>query len=213
MATADSGEPAPNPAGAHALGDPLLLRQAVNASGEVIFTTDREGVITFVNPEFQHAYGYTPEEVVGRTTPRLLKGGLKSAEEYREFWRRLVAGETVRQQFANRSRDGRLISMEATVSPVWDERHETIVGFAAIQRDITDQQRSQAELRHKTALLATEHDTSLDGILVVDEHGHVVLFNRQFASVWGLEGDLLTAGDDAPLLEAATAKVANRTGS
>jgi len=212
MATADRGEPAPDPAAARALGDPLLLRQAVNASGEVIFTTDRDGVITFVNPEFQHAYGYTPEEVVGRTTPRLLKGGLKSAEEYREFWRRLVAGETVRQQFANRSRDGRLISMEATVSPVWDEGHETIVGFAAIQRDVTDQQRSQEELRHKTALLATELDTSLDGILVVDERGHVVLFNRQFARVWGLEGDLLVAGDDAPLLQAATAKVADPDG-
>ena len=193
-------------------GDPLLLRQAVNASGEVIFTTDRQGLITFVNPEFQRTYGYAPAEVIGRTTPRLLKGGLKSADEYREFWRRLASGETVRQQFSNRSRDGRLVSMDATVSPVWDEAHRNIVGFAAIQRDVTAKQQSEDELRHKTALLATEHDASLDGILVVDEHGRVVLFNRQFATVWGLEGELLESGEDGPVLKAAMSKVLDPDG-
>ena len=56
---------------AHA-DDPARLRQAVDASGEVIFMTDREGVITFVNPQFERTYGYTAEEVIGKATPRLL---------------------------------------------------------------------------------------------------------------------------------------------
>jgi diguanylate cyclase (GGDEF)-like protein/PAS domain S-box-containing protein len=100
--------------------------------------------------------------------------------------------------------------MDATVSPLWDDAHHHIVGFAAIQRDVTAQQQSEDDLRHKTALLATEHDASLDGILVVDEHGRVVLFNRQFLSVWGLEREVLASGEDAPILTAATSKVADR---
>ena len=35
----------------------LPLRIAVEASGEVVFMTDRNGVITYVNPEFERVYG------------------------------------------------------------------------------------------------------------------------------------------------------------
>ena len=34
------------------------LRQAVDASGEVVFMTDLEGLITFINPQFTRTYGY-----------------------------------------------------------------------------------------------------------------------------------------------------------
>ena len=43
-----------------------ILRKAVEKSGEVIFLTDREGIITYVNPEFSILYGYSSEEVIGR---------------------------------------------------------------------------------------------------------------------------------------------------
>mgnify|MGYP000566004639 CR=1 FL=1 len=52
------------------------MRQAIDASGEVIFMTDRNGTITFVNPEFEKLYGYAASEVVGRVTPRILSSGL-----------------------------------------------------------------------------------------------------------------------------------------
>src|SRR6185436_13062770 len=58
-------------------GDPDLirLRQAVDASGAIIFMTDREGVFTFVNTKFERVYGYSAGEVIGRVTPRTLKSG------------------------------------------------------------------------------------------------------------------------------------------
>jgi PAS domain S-box-containing protein len=51
------------------------LSMAVNASNEVIFMTDLEGVIRSMNPAFTHLYGYAAAEVVGKTTPRILKSG------------------------------------------------------------------------------------------------------------------------------------------
>jgi PAS domain S-box-containing protein len=39
----------------------------------VIFLTDREGIITYINPEFSRLYGYGSEEVIGKTTPRILR--------------------------------------------------------------------------------------------------------------------------------------------
>jgi PAS domain S-box-containing protein len=107
------------------------LRQAVNASGEVIFMTDRSGVFTFVNQQFERLYGHSAADVVGRATPRILKSGTRSPEEYQVFWQRLLEGRTIENIFANRTNDGRLLDIEETVSPIRNDA-QTIVGFLAI---------------------------------------------------------------------------------
>ena len=156
------------------------LREAVNASAEIIFMTDAGGVITFVNRQFEETYGYTAAEVVGRTTPRLLKSGRQDPEFYRAFWRSLRLGNTVRGEMVNRKKNGDSIVVEVSVNPTWDEGHTTIIGFLAIQRDITDRKRSDEDLRRKTLVLATEHEATIDGILVVDEHAAILSVNSQF---------------------------------
>src|SRR6266545_3764602 len=87
----------------------LRLRKALEASGEVIFMTDRSGVINYVNPEFLRVYGYTEDEVVGIHTPRILKGGGTSPDEYAGFWHRLTSHEVVRRQFVNRTKSGAMV--------------------------------------------------------------------------------------------------------
>ena len=129
----------------------VKLRKAVNASGEVIFITDPKGIITFINPAFTQLYGYTPEEVIGKTTPRVLKSGKMKHEEYEIFWQRLVAKQVVRQEIINRTKSGRIVSTEAAVNPVLDEDGQ-IVGYLAIQRDITEKKRLEAE-SHRTQRL------------------------------------------------------------
>jgi PAS domain-containing protein len=39
------------------LPDLAQLRQAIDASGEIVFMTDREDVFTFVNATFERRYG------------------------------------------------------------------------------------------------------------------------------------------------------------
>ncbi len=114
----------------------IRLRRAVDASGEVIFMTDREGIITSINPEFTRLYGYTPDEVVGKTTPRILKSGNMSADDYKRFWNAIQEKRVVRGTIVNRAKDGHLISVESSVNPIQDEPGE-IIGFLAIQRDVT----------------------------------------------------------------------------
>src|SRR5689334_1268432 len=90
------------------------LRLAVEASGEVVFLTDRSGILTYVNPEFTRVYGYTADEVVGCATPRILKCGLDDRDAYAEFWSTLLTGQVVRREFVNRTRAGRYVRMEST---------------------------------------------------------------------------------------------------
>jgi len=184
--------------------DPLeltRLRQAVDASGEVIFMTDRQGVFTFVNPQFEHLYGYSAGEVVGRVTPRVLKGGAAPSEDYQKLWLQLLQGESVQRAFVNRTKDGRLVDVEATLSPIRDET-DTIVGFLAIERDVTTRKRADDELRFQQAVLTTERELTLDGILVVDDRSLVQSFNARFAQMWGIPAEILGTRADADLLDA-----------
>lgn len=131
----------------------LTLRKAVEASGEVIFLTDLEGIITYVNPEFATLYGYHTHEVVGKTTPRILKSGLMTAQDYQKFWETLLNKRVVKREFINRRRDGRLVTVEGSASPILDEDAQ-IVGFLAIQRDITNRVQVEENIRQRNKELA-----------------------------------------------------------
>ena len=89
----------------HTLNELIVLRKAVEASGEVIFMTDSEGIITYINPEFTKLYGYTGEKVIGKTTPRILKSGSMKQEDYERFWKNLLNKEVVKREFINKCRD------------------------------------------------------------------------------------------------------------
>ena len=74
----------------HTQSELLILRKAVEASGEVVFLTDREGIITYTNPEFTKLYGYEAEDVIGKSTPRILKSGMMTDQDYELFWETLL---------------------------------------------------------------------------------------------------------------------------
>ncbi len=124
------------------LADELVrLRKAVEASGEVVFLTDRRGTITYVNPEFLRLYGYDASEVVGLVTPRILKSGRSGRRHYEGLWHALLGKQVVRGEFVNRTKDGRLVTVESSANPIMDERGE-IIGFLAIHVQVVrpDQQ-------------------------------------------------------------------------
>ncbi|MEK7786090.1 MAG: PAS domain S-box protein, partial [Chloroflexota bacterium] len=122
------------------------LRKAVETSGETIFLTDRDGLITYVNPEFARFYGYTAAEVIGKTTPRILKSGLLKPEDYEIFWETLLNKQVVKGEIINKTKDGRLVTVEGSANPILDEQ-ENILGFLAIQRDITERRRAEEALQ------------------------------------------------------------------
>jgi PAS domain S-box-containing protein len=122
------------------------LRKAVETAGEVIFLTDRGGIITYVNPEFTRLYGYAAERVVGKTTPRILKSEMMTPRDYELFWQTLLSRRVVKGEIINRCKDGSFVTVEGSASPIIDE-NDAIVGFLAIQRDITARKQAEETLQ------------------------------------------------------------------
>ncbi|MHB8337750.1 MAG: response regulator [Ignavibacteriaceae bacterium] len=124
----------------------VKLRKAVDTSGEAIFLTDRNGIIQFINPEFTKLYGFTSDEVVGKVTPRILKSGSLSLDDYKGFWNKILNKETIKGEILNKTKDGRLVMIERSVSPFLDEE-KNIIGFLAVQRDITQRKQAEEEIQ------------------------------------------------------------------
>jgi PAS domain S-box-containing protein len=164
----------------------FMLRMAVEASGEVIFLTDDAGTITYVNPEFVRLYGYGPAEVIGRTTPRILKGGSTPSDEYAAFWERLSGNEVVRREFVNRTKSGDLIHVESTANPIFSDRRR--VGFVAVQRDITDRKATEAALRRSESRYRALAEAAQDSIFIVDRDSRITYANAVSCERFGLEG-------------------------
>ena len=69
-----------------------------------------------------------------------------------------------------------------------------------ISRDVRDLRRTTEELQFKTALLEAQVESTVDGILLVDASGKIILTNRQFARLWNVPEEILI-GDDKSALE------------
>jgi PAS domain S-box-containing protein len=132
------------------------FKLGIDRSNNPVFITDLEGLIQYTNPAFEKVYGFSAEEAIGQT-PRLLRSGLTSAEDYQTFWNSLLAGETVSHETTNKARDGRLIPVAATYSPILDESGK-MMGFLALHEDITERKLSEQTLKRRNQYLAASSE-------------------------------------------------------
>jgi PAS domain S-box-containing protein len=187
MLTAFADHP-PAPRSAEPADEELVrLRLAVEASGEIIFITDLDGIITYVNPEFVRVYGYTAQEIVGRATPRMLSSGSTPAEEYAAFWRELMANRVVRKEFVNRTKSGALVHIESSANPI--VRGGERIGFLAVQRDITDRKATEEALRRSESRYRTLAEAAHDSIFIVNREGELEYANTVSTGRFGIRNE------------------------
>jgi two-component system, cell cycle sensor histidine kinase and response regulator CckA len=162
----------------------LKLRNAVDASSEVIFMTDRDGVFTFVNPAFTELYGYTGDEIIGLSTPRILKGGGVNAGDYEKFWRRILNKERTRLEMVNCTRSGNRVIIENAVNPVLNDRGG-IAGFLSIQKDITDRKVMEDQLQRSKEYAENIIQAANVIFLHLDPEGNVLRLNPAAEEITG----------------------------
>ena len=61
-----------------------------------------------------------------------------------------------------------------------------MIGAIIIHENITERKRIEEELRFRNIILSTQQETSIDGILVVDNKGKWLSFNQRFIHMWGI---------------------------
>jgi diguanylate cyclase (GGDEF)-like protein/PAS domain S-box-containing protein len=123
-----------------------LLSYVVQSTGDAIITKAPDGTITSWNRGAEQLYGYSAEEAIGR--PSGLTESPDRAGEWQKLLQTVFSGQSIENFQTERVRkDGRVIAVSLTVSPVTDANGR-IVQCAIIARDMTERVRYEERLRH-----------------------------------------------------------------
>ena len=128
------------------------LAAIVESSDDAIVSKTLDGIITSWNPAADRLFGYTAEEAIGR--PISILAAPDRENEMPANLERIRRGERVeRYQTVRRRKDGSLVDISLTVSPIRDATGR-IVGASKIARDITARKQAEERQRLLTAELS-----------------------------------------------------------
>ena len=198
------------------LGPTTALANAV----EGLLVIDRAGMCTYANASAGRLFGVPESEVVG--TPlsswrtRAAPGAIDGDGELPAA-RVLRTGEleAINQHVVDRA-DGTSSVVIDTATAVHDDHGalegavvslvEVVDGAAAAQRardaegvmviDVSEHKRVQRELDGSVSLLRATLESTADGLLVVDDRGHISAYNDKFVQMWRIPRSIMEAGDD-----------------
>src|SRR5215207_10951829 len=123
---------------------PYWLAALIESADDAIISKTLEGIITSWNKGAQRIFGYTADEVIGKSVTILIPED--HIDEEPAILARLRAGDRIEHyETVRRRKDGTLIEISLTVSPIIGPSGR-VVGASKIARDITEQRRAQREL-------------------------------------------------------------------
>jgi two-component system sensor kinase FixL len=160
-----------------------FLAALVESSDDAIIGKTLDGIIVTWNRGAERLYGYTADEVRGRSIALLIPDD--RAAELETILSTIRAGQRIEfQETRRRARDGGIIDVALTVSPVTDADGR-IVGAATVARDITGSKRSELARRTSDVRWRAVIDSAVDGIVVIDSRGRIESFNPAAERLFG----------------------------
>lgn len=141
------------------------LYDSVEYSPISIVITDVNGLIEYVNPQFEKLTGYEEIEIIGKS-PKLLQSGIHTSSFYKHLWETITSGKPWSGEFCNKKKDGSFFWEKATIVPSYSSEGE-IINYIALKQDIT-------EIRLKSLEFDAMIQALPDLIFVLDNMGNFI---------------------------------------
>ncbi len=157
----------------------LRLAAVVRSSHDAVVAKDLNGIITDWNQSAQRIFGYKPKEIIGKSILTLIPRERQSEES--EILRRIRGGESIdHYETVRRRKDGRLIDVSLTISPIKDLEGK-VIGVSKVARDITQRKVAERRLAEQARLL----DLTNDAIFISDLRHRIIFWNRGAKELYG----------------------------
>jgi PAS domain S-box-containing protein len=157
----------------------MRLAAVVRSSHDAVVAKDLNGIITDWNQSAQRIFGYEPKEIIGKSILTLIPRERHSEES--EILRRIRRDESIdHYETIRRRKDGRLIEVSLTISPIKDLEGK-VIGVSKIARDITQRRVEERRLSEQARLL----DLTNDAIFICDMQNRITFWNRGAKELYG----------------------------
>jgi diguanylate cyclase (GGDEF)-like protein/PAS domain S-box-containing protein len=169
------------------------LAAMVDGSADAIFSSTTDGIFTGWNPAAERLFGYTADEVIGRTVALIAPPG-RAAEQERMRAVLNAGGENQRLETVRRHKDGRLIEVLITATTATDAGG-AIVGLSVIAQDIGDRLAAQRALETSQSQLAEAQRIAQMGSFELDPVTGATLWSEELYRIFGVDPtSVATAG-------------------
>jgi diguanylate cyclase (GGDEF)-like protein/PAS domain S-box-containing protein len=109
-----------------------------------IATLDKDHLIVATNPSFQKLFGYTQDEIIGKSLDSLIVQP-EATKQASGFTQRALSGESLHETVQRKTKDGRIVDVELIAVPVQAEGR--FVGALGLYQDVTARKQAEAALR------------------------------------------------------------------
>ena len=168
-----------------------FIDQALDTLDDIFYVIEPNGGLRRWNDRLLEATGSTDEEIAD----------MEAVEFFPADERERIT-ETIEETLANGystveadllTAHGDRIPYELKGGHLTDPSGD-LAGLVGIARDISERKEREDELRRRQSLFEAILETSIDGILVVDENREYVTWNQQFIDMWQIPEELI--GDE-----------------
>ena len=156
------------------------LTAIVASADDSIISTDLDGTITSWNPAAERMFGYSAEEAIGSPIFLIIPDDRRLEE--RDVLARAREGSGINYyETVRRRKDGTLLEISLTVSPIRGPSGDTVVGVSKIARDVTVRRRLERDVLWLAAIVRS----SDDAIISKDLNGIIQTWNRGAEAIFG----------------------------
>jgi PAS domain S-box-containing protein len=177
-------------------GSEEQYRAMFNASEDALVLWDSRLRRVDVNPAYERMYGWTREEVIGRSyeartvTPEY-------AERRLELVRRSLAGESCHAELESERKSGERFQADIRTIPVVHRGEPHVL---TIVRDITERRQREEALRASEEQYRAIFNASFDGMIIRTLEGEIVDVNPALESMYGFARDELIGKTFGPII-------------
>jgi diguanylate cyclase (GGDEF)-like protein/PAS domain S-box-containing protein len=125
-----------------------VLSTALENITDAVEITDSDARYLYVNSAFEKLTGYPRQDVMGKTPAALLRSGQYDEAFYQEMFNTVSQGQVWQGPYTSRRRNGPLLDLEVTLSPILNERG-TLTHIVAVKRAVAESQQTKEVLYYR----------------------------------------------------------------
>jgi PAS domain S-box-containing protein len=153
------------------------LRAVVDTAVDGVILIDASGTILMFNPACERLFGYAAAEVLGKNVKTLMPAPYREEHDhylgnYHRSGERKIIG--IGREVVGQRKDGSTFPMDLSVGEAKEEGESIFVG---VIHDLTERKRSDKALLESAARMRAVVDTAVDGVILIDAQGTVLMFN------------------------------------
>lgn len=166
-----------------------MLANIIEQTDDAVLITDPNGIITYVNPSFTITSGYASSELLGHK-PSVIKSGRHDRNFYKKLWETILSGESFKEVFTNRRKNGELYYEQKTITPIFGDKGK-ITSFVSTAKDITDQVQMQEALHVSEARLSNAMKIARAGYWEYNIDKNLFTFNDHIYEIFHTSAEIV----------------------